>query len=176
MEHELRVYAEVVGQPETCGVFLAVIGKFLAQSYQHAVEPPEHIGGVVNFSLEDGDSGHQDRGSFLIERRCDTGRTSFSKVAGYRCDTKTLESGGVLIMSDKLNQTARAGLQGLTGRSDNFEIDTSRGTRSDDIDFPGRRLTDSNLRLTHTRGFLSGRDGVANESRDFEFFCCLFGR
>ena len=58
MEHELRVYAEVVCQPEACGVFLPVIRKLLAKTNEHAVEPAKNVRRVVNLRLEYGDARH----------------------------------------------------------------------------------------------------------------------
>lgn len=54
-------------------------------------------------------------------------------------------------MCDKLDEAARARLQGLTCRSDNFEIDTSGGTRCDSIDLPGGGLANTDFSLADTR-------------------------
>ena len=39
MEHKLRVDAEIVRESKACRIFLSVVGKFLAKSNQHSIQP-----------------------------------------------------------------------------------------------------------------------------------------
>ena len=71
-------------------------------------------------------------------------------------------------MCDELYETTRALLEGLTSRSNGLEVHGSGRARCDSIDLPGRRLADTDLRFTDTSRFLTSRNGVANETGDFE--------
>ncbi|KAI3477246.1 hypothetical protein L1887_61063 [Cichorium endivia] len=54
-------------------------------------------------------------GRLLVERGGDLARTALGKVACDRRDAQTVLARGVLVVRDKLDQAARAGLHGLTG-------------------------------------------------------------
>ena len=43
MEHELRIDTEVICQSEACGIFFPVVGEFLTQANEHAVQPAKDI-------------------------------------------------------------------------------------------------------------------------------------
>jgi hypothetical protein len=71
VEHELWIYAKVVRQSETRGVFLSIIRKFLAKADKHAIKPTQYIRRVVNFGLEYRYPSHENRRCLLIEGRSD---------------------------------------------------------------------------------------------------------
>ena len=68
MEHELRIQGEVLLQPKRRRVVLPVFRKPGAKTDEHSVYPTKHIRSVVNLRSEDGNTGHQYRCSFLVER------------------------------------------------------------------------------------------------------------
>lgn len=67
MEHELRVNHEVVVESETARIVLPVLCKLLTQPDQHPIQPPQHVGTVIDLCFEHCDPRHQDRRCLLIE-------------------------------------------------------------------------------------------------------------
>jgi len=70
----------------------------------------------------------------------------------------------VLVVCDKLDETPGTLLERLPRWGDDFEIDGGGCAGRDGIDLPSGGLSDTNLGLTNTRRFLSGRDGVSDKT------------
>lgn len=103
MEHELRVDAEGLVQTEAGRVVLAVRGKLLAKLDEHAVEPSQDVGAVVDFSLEDGSSSHEHGGGFLIKVHGDGRCAGFGEASRDGGHAESELTRGVLIVRDKLD-------------------------------------------------------------------------
>ena len=76
-------------------------------------------------------------------------------------------------MCDKLDKAARTLLKGLAGGSDDLEVDSGGSVGVENVDFPSGCLAYPDFCFTHTGGFFSGGDGMADEAGDFELFCRL---
>lgn len=173
MEHELRVDAEVFSQTERGRVVLAIVGKLLAEPDEHTVEPAKDVWAVVDLGLENGDSGHEHGSGFLIKRGGNLTRASLGKVARNGGDTKSVLTRGVLVVRDKLDETSRARLHGLSWRRDHLKVDTCRSAWCERAQLPCRGLTDTDLGLADTAGLLVGRDGMPDETRHLELLGAL---
>lgn len=167
MEHELGVDGEVGLQPEARLVLLAVVGKLLAEPDEHPVQPPQHVGRVVDLGLEDGDPRHEDGGGLLVELLGDGGRASLGEVSSDGGDAQAVDARGVLVVRDELDASSRVRRR-LAGGRDDLEVDGEGGLICERADLPGRRLTDSDFGLSDAGTLLVGRDDVTNDSRDLE--------
>jgi hypothetical protein len=176
VEHELRVDHEVVVEPERRRVVLPVLGELLAEANQHPVEPPQDVGAVVNLRLEHRDTRHEYRRRLLVEVVRNGGVSRLSKVASDGGDAKAVLSGRVLVVRNELNHTPSSGSEGLTGGSDDFEIDGVGGSRGNRTDLPGGGVADTDLRLAHPCRLLVRRDRMSDETGDLELFRCLEGK
>lgn len=78
MEHELGVDREVLCEAERLRLVLAVVGKLLAETNQHSVQPAQNIRTIIYLGLENGNTGHQNSGSLLVERLTDNGTVTLS--------------------------------------------------------------------------------------------------
>lgn len=87
MEHELGIDGEVGTKLEACWILLSILGKLLAQTDQHPVQPSEHIGTVVDLGLENGDTSHQDCRCLLVERLSDSWVTAFVECPSQGCNS-----------------------------------------------------------------------------------------
>lgn len=79
----------------------------------------------------------------------------------------------MLVVRDELDESSRAGLEGLASGSDDLEVYSFGGAWSESADLPGGCLANADFSFTYTTGFFVCGDSVANEARDFEFFCGL---
>ena len=70
----------------------------------------------------------------------------------------------MLIVCEKLDEPSRAWLQGLSGRGDDFKVDSGRGTWCDGVEFPSGCLTYTDLRLADASTLLSGGDSVPDKT------------
>jgi hypothetical protein len=173
VEHELRINREIRSQGETRRILLSVLCKLLTQTNQHPIQPPKHIGGIINLGLEDCDSGHQDCCCFLVEGLGDSRVTAFVERSSEGGDSESELTGGVLVVGYKLDQAGLVGLKGLTGRCHYFKVGGERCFRGKGTDLPGGGLTNTDLGLANAGGFLVGRDDVADDSGYLELFCSL---
>lgn len=78
----------------------------------------------------------------------------------------------MLVVSEKLDHTSSILRNGLTGRSDDFEVDSVGGFGGKGTNLPGGGLTDTDLCLSNPGSLLVRRDSVSDKSRNLE----LFGR
>lgn len=170
MEHKLRINTEVIRQPKAPRILLPILRELLAQPNQHPVQPSQHIGRVVCFRLKHGYARHQHRCSLLVEGGGDRGRAGVGEIARDGGNAEALLARGMLVVRDELDEAARAGLEGLAGWSDNFEVDGCRGARRKSANLPCRGLTDTDFRLADTSGLFARRNGMSNETRNFQFF------
>ena len=173
VEHELGVDIERLAEPEARRVVLAVVGKLLAEPDEHAVEPAEHVGAVVDLGLEDGDAGHEHRGGLLVEGEWDLAGAGLGKVARHRGHPQAVLAGGVLVVRYELDQAAAAGRERLPGGGDHLKVHRGAGARGDGAEAPGGRVPDADLGLAHARRLLVGRDGVADEPAHLELLGAL---
>lgn len=151
MEHKLGVNHEVVVQPKASGVVLPVLGKLLTKANQHSIQPPQHVGTVVNLGFEDGDPRHQHCGGFLIEIVGNGRVARFRKVSGDRRNAETELSRRVLVVRDELDHSARVGLEGLACRSDDFEVDGVGRLGREGTDLPRGGLANSDFGFSDPR-------------------------
>lgn len=79
----------------------------------------------------------------------------------------------MLVVGDKLNQTSRAWLHGLTCWRHHLKVDACRSTRCERTEFPCRSASDTDLSLADTARLLVGRDSVTDETRYLELFSAL---
>jgi len=122
VEHELGIDTKIVRQSKAGRVLLSVIRKLLTQTDKHAIKPAQHVRRVVNLSLKHCYSGHQDGRCLLIEGCGDGGRTCLGEITRNGRHTKSLLARRVLIVGNELDESSRAWLQGLSGGSNDFEI------------------------------------------------------
>jgi len=151
VEHELGVDVEILAQAEARRVVLAVLGKLLAQADQHAVEPAQHVGTVVDLRLEHGNTRHEHSCGFLVEREANVTRLAVRKVARNRRHTQAELTRCVLVVRHKLDQPPRARLQWLASRRRHLEVHARTRARRHRAHLPRGRLADANLRLAHAR-------------------------
>ena len=104
VKHELWIQGEVLLQPKGGRVILAILGEARAESDEHSIHPPQHVGSVVHVGLEDGDARHEHRRRLLIERRRD-GRVAGrpAQRPGHGGDTQVKLTGRVLIVGEELH-------------------------------------------------------------------------
>jgi hypothetical protein len=81
--------------------------------------------------------------------------TCFREIARDGCHAEPLLARRVLVVRDELNESSRAWLKGLSGRGDDFKVDSGGGPWRDRVEFPSRSLTDTDLRLSDARTLLS---------------------
>jgi hypothetical protein len=136
MEHELRIDAEIVRQSEARRVFFPVVGKFLAKPDQHPIEPSQHVRGVINFSLENSDPGHEDGRCLLIKGSSNAGRTRLGKIARDGGHAQPMLSRRMLVVRHKLNESSRTRLERLACGCDDLKVNRCGGTRGNGINFP----------------------------------------
>ncbi|RUS28971.1 hypothetical protein BC938DRAFT_481224 [Jimgerdemannia flammicorona] len=169
MEHELRVDGEIFRQPERLGLVLAIVGKLLAQTDKHTIEPAQDVRPVVNLCLEDGDARHEDGGGFLVEGVCDLRAGPFGPVASDGGDTQAKLAARVLVVGNKLDEAARTWLHGLSVLVDDLKVDGRRGLGRDAAHLPLRGLPDANLRFADRGGFLVSGNGGTDQAAYFQF-------
>lgn len=167
MEHELGVDRKVGGQREAALVLLSVVRKLLAQPDQHSIQPPEHVGRVVDLRLEHRYPRHQHGRRLLVERLGDGRRAGLCKVSSARRHSQSEGTRRVLVVGHKLDQ-AGSGRRGLALGSDDLKVHAERSFRGERADLPGGCLSDSNLGFSNTRALFSSRDDMANHPRDLQ--------
>jgi hypothetical protein len=174
MEHELRVNAEVIPQPEACRILLPIIRKLLAQPNQHSIEPPQHIRAVVDLSLEHRDPGHEHRSRLLVERTRNVRGARLGEVPGDSGHTEPHLPRGMLVVCHELNEPAAAGCHGRPRRCNDLEVDCERRTRGERVDLPCARLPYSDLGFADTPALLACGDSMCDEAGDLELLGGLY--
>lgn len=136
MEHKLRINAESVVQCEAGGIIFVVHCELLAQLDEHAVEPTQDVWAIVDLSLEDSNTGHEDSSCLLIEAFRYGRAVGFCERSRKSGNAHSELSRGVLVMRDKLDGAARVGLHLLTSRRDDFKVGSERCFGCDGAHFP----------------------------------------
>lgn len=136
VEHELRVDAEVVAEPEARWVLLPVLRELLAQPDKHTIQPPENIRTVVNLGLEHRDPGHQHGGSLLIEGARDGQRTGLGELTSDGRYSQSHSARAMLVVGDELNHASRSLNDRRSGWSDDFKIDCFCGAWCERANLP----------------------------------------
>lgn len=170
MEHELWVDAERLVQRKAGRVVLVVAGKLLAELDEHAVEPSQDVGAVVNLGLEDGNAGHKHGGCFLVEAGGNGGVACLSIVAGEGGDSEAVEAARVLIVRDELHVAHAALRWRLASRRDDFKVGTERGLGCDGADLPRASAADTNFCLADVGTLLVCRNGVSDHTSNLQLF------
>ena len=168
MKHKLRVETEILWQPQWRRIIGLVVGKFMTQTNQHSVNPPDDVCTSLSFRLINGNSSHEDGCSLLVKRRANTGVTTHNQTSGKCGYTKSVGATRVLVLGEILNQGLLRILLGLlrvTLRSD-LEVGCIRMGRSDGTHFPRIGLTDTNFSVGDMSCFFILRNSMTNEAID----------
>mmetsp|Transcript_32962 Transcript_32962/g.82848 ORF Transcript_32962/g.82848 Transcript_32962/m.82848 type:complete len:242 (-) Transcript_32962:1274-1999(-) len=164
VEHELRVEGEGRLERERRGVVFAVVAELGAQSDEGAVQPAQHVGGVLASHLVHADARHHDGRRLLVEAHLQhLGLVGPHTTEGG--DAHHPLSRRSVVLCDELEEAMLGGLPScrLLG---GLKVEAEGGLAVHRVELPRRRAAHPNFRFCHVRRlFLHGghvADGPAH--------------
>mmetsp|Transcript_41917 Transcript_41917/g.98451 ORF Transcript_41917/g.98451 Transcript_41917/m.98451 type:complete len:318 (-) Transcript_41917:1255-2208(-) len=169
VEHKLRVDGELFGEAERGGVVLAVVAELGDKADEVAVEPAQHVDGLLRVRLAHSVPSHEDSSCLLVEALGNLEELLWLRpVLRNRGDAQARLAAGVLVARDKLEVSKLALWDGLVVLVGDFEEDSHRRLRVQTAHLPRAGTPLPNLRLADAGRLFVERGNAADATGHLE--------